>query len=103
MSAFASVGAQRRPRTFASSAAAAGEGDSYSVLIYDYVPDILDKRGPYRAGHIEAAKKAVSSSSSSLEVCQTTGMIPHAISSSRSLDLSLSFFFFLARQRRTRW
>mmetsp|Transcript_1626 Transcript_1626/g.5545 ORF Transcript_1626/g.5545 Transcript_1626/m.5545 type:complete len:104 (-) Transcript_1626:97-408(-) len=35
----------------------AGEGDSYSVLMYDYVPDILDKRGPFRAGHIGAAKK----------------------------------------------
>ncbi|QDZ18004.1 YCII domain-containing protein [Chloropicon primus] len=42
--------------TFASSSAA-GDGDSYSVLIYDYVPDILDKRGPFRAAHIEAAKK----------------------------------------------
>ena len=42
--------------TFAS---AAGEGDSYSVLMYDYVPDILDKRGPFRAGHIRAAKKMV--------------------------------------------
>ena len=41
--------------------ASAGEGDSYTVLIYDYVPDILDKRGPYRAGHIEAAKNLVSS------------------------------------------
>ena len=27
------------------------------VLTYDYVPDILDKRGPYRAGHIGGAKK----------------------------------------------
>ena len=43
---------------FASSAAAS-EGDSYSVLIYDYVPDILERRGPYRAGHIGAAKKMV--------------------------------------------
>ncbi len=33
-------------RTFASAAAAGG--DSYSVLIYDYVGDILDKRGPHR-------------------------------------------------------
>ena len=27
------------------------------VLTYDYVPDILDKRGPHRAGHIGGAKK----------------------------------------------
>jgi len=27
------------------------------VLTYDYVPDILEKRGPYRAGHIGGAKK----------------------------------------------
>ena len=26
------------------------------VLTYDYVPDILEKRGPYRAGHIGGAK-----------------------------------------------
>jgi len=26
------------------------------VLLYTYVPDILEKRGPHRAGHLAAAK-----------------------------------------------
>merc|ERR1711934_937295 len=48
-----------RARTFAASASAsdAGPMDSYRVLIYDYVPDILEKRGPHRAEHIGNAKK----------------------------------------------
>jgi uncharacterized protein YciI len=28
------------------------------LLIYDYVPDILEKRGPHRAAHLEGAKAA---------------------------------------------
>ncbi|KAG0611230.1 hypothetical protein M758_7G124800 [Ceratodon purpureus] len=28
----------------------------YFALTYDYIPDILEKRGPYRPGHIELAK-----------------------------------------------
>eukprot|EP00890_Picochlorum_soloecismus_P003356 jgi/Picsp_1/4020/NSC_01532-R1_ycii-related protein len=36
--------------------AAASEPD-YHVLQYTYVPDILEKRGPYRAEHLEGAKK----------------------------------------------
>lgn len=26
------------------------------ILQYDYIPDILEKRGPYREGHLAAAK-----------------------------------------------
>jgi uncharacterized protein YciI len=29
----------------------------YHVLQYSYVPDILEKRGPYRAEHLEGARK----------------------------------------------
>ena len=29
------------------------------VLTYDYVPDILEKRGPHRQGHIDGAKVSV--------------------------------------------
>jgi uncharacterized protein YciI len=29
------------------------------LLFYDYVPDILEKRGPYRAGHLDAARASV--------------------------------------------
>ena len=32
---------------------------TFSLLSYAYVPDILEKRGPYRAEHIAAAKAAV--------------------------------------------
>ena len=28
------------------------------VLFYDYVPDILERRGPYRAGHIGLLREA---------------------------------------------
>ncbi|KAL4538404.1 hypothetical protein Ndes2526B_g03292 [Nannochloris sp. 'desiccata'] len=31
--------------------------NSYYVLKYNYVPDILQKRGPYRAAHLDGAKK----------------------------------------------
>jgi hypothetical protein len=30
---------------------------SYHILQYQYVPDILEKRGPYREGHLGAARK----------------------------------------------
>ena len=33
--------------------------NSYHVLKYNYVPDILDKRGPYREAHLAGAKKMV--------------------------------------------
>lgn len=38
--------------------AAAGGGDppSYLLLQYTYVPDILEKRGPYREEHLQGAK-----------------------------------------------
>lgn len=31
----------------------------YSLLFYSYVPDILERRDPYRAAHIQGAKDAV--------------------------------------------
>jgi uncharacterized protein YciI len=31
---------------------------TYLLLTYDYVPDILDRRGPHRAAHIEHARAA---------------------------------------------
>jgi hypothetical protein len=31
----------------------------YHLLQYSYVPDILEKRGPHRAAHIEGAKQAL--------------------------------------------
>lgn len=29
------------------------------LLRYDYIPDVLEKRGPYREGHLGLAKKMV--------------------------------------------
>ena len=40
--------------------AAAGGGNSYQLLQYKYVPDILEKRGPYREQHLAGANKLVS-------------------------------------------
>lgn len=34
------------------------EPGSYLLLFYDYVPDILERRGPYRGAHIDAARAA---------------------------------------------
>ena len=37
------------------------------MLQYSYVPDILEKRGPYRNDHLEGAKKMVGSDSARVE------------------------------------
>ncbi|KAG2440870.1 hypothetical protein HXX76_003724 [Chlamydomonas incerta] len=37
--------------------ASAAPAPKYFLLEYKYVPDILEKRTPYRAAHIEGAKK----------------------------------------------
>ena len=29
------------------------------LLKYDYVPDVLEKRGPYRQGHLDLAQKLI--------------------------------------------
>ena len=29
------------------------------LLKYDYIPDVLEKRGPYREGHLDLAKKLI--------------------------------------------
>jgi uncharacterized protein len=34
--------------------------NSYHVLQYNYVSDILERRGPYRAAHLEGANKMAS-------------------------------------------
>lgn len=63
------IGSSRRvvaPRAMmhtkvAAAASSTGEGGfEYYTLLYEYVPDILDKRGPYRGEHIANAKKVVS-------------------------------------------
>jgi len=37
--------------------AAAADPPKYAILTYEYVPDILEKRGPYRAEHLASAQK----------------------------------------------
>lgn len=39
--------------------ASAAASNSYHVLQYQYVPDILEKRGPYREAHLAGANKMV--------------------------------------------
>lgn len=39
------------------SAAAAPQGPKYFILNYTYVPDILERRGPYREQHLAGAKQ----------------------------------------------
>jgi hypothetical protein len=55
------VGSARHARCTAvrvmASAAAAPTPAKYHLLEYSYVPDILEKRGPYRADHLAAANK----------------------------------------------
>jgi uncharacterized protein len=38
--------------------AAAGPAKQY-LLRYDYIPDVLEKRGPHREGHLGLAKKLI--------------------------------------------
>ena len=42
-------------------ASAAADPPKYTLLTYEYVPDILEKRGPYREGHLAAAFQKVRS------------------------------------------
>ncbi|CAB9506070.1 YCII-related domain [Seminavis robusta] len=34
-------------------------GATQYLLHYDYIPDVLEKRGPYREGHLDLAKKLI--------------------------------------------
>lgn len=47
----------RRPSSRMVMAMAAKQDPEYHVLQYEYVPDILEKRDPYRAEHLEGAKQ----------------------------------------------
>lgn len=42
--------------------ASAAAAPTYKLLEYKYVPDILEKRGPYRADHLAGAQKKVGAS-----------------------------------------
>ncbi|WIA13937.1 hypothetical protein OEZ85_002507 [Tetradesmus obliquus] len=41
----------------ASAAGAAAAGPKYYILNYKYVPDIVERRGPYREAHLAGANK----------------------------------------------
>jgi len=42
-----------------SSAAAASPAPTRYILLYDYIPDVVEKRGPFRDGHLGLAKSMV--------------------------------------------
>jgi hypothetical protein len=46
-------------QTTRQASSAAGPASSYFVLRYDYVSDILEKRGPYREAHLRGAQDKV--------------------------------------------
>ena len=47
-------------RTFGSTTTTSALAASTQYLLrYDYVPDVLEKRGPYREGHLALAKKLI--------------------------------------------
>lgn len=57
--------------------ASAAPANSYMLLQYKYVPDILEKRGPFREQHLAGANKMVRSSTWS-GACPTGGAVQHA-------------------------
>ncbi len=42
-----------------SSSATALQASTQYLLQYDYIPDVLEKRGPYREGHLGLAKQLI--------------------------------------------
>ena len=38
-------------------------GATQYLLFYDYIPDVLEKRAPFREGHLELAKKLIAEGS----------------------------------------
>ena len=51
-------GGEAQGRAFTSSASSLSATTNY-LLKYDYVPDVLEKRGPYRGGHLDLAKQMI--------------------------------------------
>ena len=49
-------------RSFSPRIMASAEAPTYHVLQYTYVPDILEKRDPYRAEHLQGAKDMAAAS-----------------------------------------
>ena len=43
----------------AAAAASPGGAPGYKILQYQYIPEILERRGPHREGHLSAAKQLV--------------------------------------------
>lgn len=48
----------------------------YRILIYDYVPDIVDRRDPYRPGHL--ANIAAHVASGAVVIAGAVGVPPHS-------------------------
>ena len=58
----AQVGPRGVTRSFSSVVMATADAPTYHVLQYKYVPDILEKRDPYRAEHLQGAKDMAAAS-----------------------------------------
>ena len=53
--------------------------NSYHVLQYSYVPDILERRDPFRAAHLDGAKKMVCAlHRAALRTLPRGGLLDHA-------------------------
>lgn len=48
-----------RPKLHNAQQAAGGAAPSYALLRYEYVPDIVERRGPHREAHLAGAQKKV--------------------------------------------
>lgn len=55
---------------------AAAPAPKYHILEYKYVSDILEKRTPYRAAHIDGAKKQVGAAPFTLLNAQLASFSP---------------------------
>lgn len=56
--AFLAVSSSSAPRVSLYSTSTSLSATQY-LLRYDYIPDVLEKRGPYREGHLNLAKELI--------------------------------------------
>jgi uncharacterized protein YciI len=57
--AFAASRAAQQQSAYSSTSSTALGASTQFLLKYDYIPDVLEKRGPYREGHLGLAEKLI--------------------------------------------
>jgi uncharacterized protein YciI len=62
MTFLATSSSQIQPRTYATTSSSALAATQF-LLRYEYIPDVLEKRGPYREGHLNLAKELIAKGS----------------------------------------